>query len=98
MEKSLDKDSFSIACHDGISMEDGRIMTVEDSGDIGELFSEDHFDDFMAAQRKQLSRQEAKHDPFLPQERLVKIVDYKGLKCPALSCDKKNKKNRKKKK
>jgi hypothetical protein len=79
-------------------MEDGGIVTVKDSGDIGELLSEDHFDDFMAAQRKQFARQEAKHDPFLPRKRLVKIVDYKGLKCPALSHDKKNKNNRKKKK
>lgn len=63
-------------------MEDGRIATTEDLGNIGQLLKVPHMDDVGQAERRCLAQVEAKYNPFLPREMLVNIVEMRGLKQP----------------
>jgi hypothetical protein len=81
----LEFDDITIACNSGIAMMDGSISTVEDKGDIGQLLGGgEHFDNVGEAEKHRLYQQEADHNPFLPREQLLKIVEMRGLKCPNL--------------
>jgi hypothetical protein len=81
-DKSLDKDNISITINEGIPMDDGGIATPEDSSDIGQLLKDVHFDDFTEVQKQQMTCLERKRHPSLPREKLLKVVENKGLKQP----------------
>ena len=81
-DKSLDKDNISIAINKGIPMDDRGIATVEDLGDIGQLLKYTHFNDFTEVQRHRMTCLERKRYQSLPREKLLKVVENKGLKWP----------------
>ena len=61
-------------------MDDRGIATVEDLGDIGQLLKYTHFNDFTEVQRHRMTCLERKRHQSLPREKLLKVVENKGLK------------------
>jgi GAF domain-containing protein len=84
--KVLELDSLAIALGGGISIEDGGIVTTEDLGDIGQLLlGGNHFDDLGEAEKRRVHHLDQIWDPSFPREKMVNIIEMRGLCHPSLA-------------